>query len=137
MQSFPIGSVSIEGKMVDNPADRFANQVAEITPETATKNPVPQSVTSLENGKYIFDTYCIVCHSDSRETNEEGFATTEINKLGMIAPALISISHQFNDGYIHKKIKFGGAVMPPLGYATTEQERWDVVNYIRKLETQP
>ena len=137
MQEFPIGSVSIDGRNYEDPVNRFVAQIKEISPQTASQNPVAREKTSLLNGKFIFNTYCIVCHSDSREADEEGFASTSINKLGMVAPVLIPITHQFTDGYIHNKIKYGGTVMPSLGYATSAQDRWDVVNYIRELEKQP
>ncbi len=137
MQTFPFGSISIDGRKIEDPENRFVSQVKEISIFTASRNPIPGTPESLQNGKYIFNTYCVVCHSDSNEINEEGFANTKINKLGMVAPAIISITYQFADGYIHSKIKYGGAIMPSLGYATTEKDRWDVVNYIRELERQP
>ena len=137
MQEFPIGSTSIDGRKVEDPANRFASQVNEISTKTATPNLIPKTPESIENGKYIFNTYCIVCHSDLKEINDEGFANTKINELGMVAPAIVPITHQFTDGYIHMKIKYGGAVMPSLGYAITEREGWDVVNYIRELEKLP
>jgi len=137
MQKFPIGSVSIDGKINEDPANRFTVQVKEIIPDTATQNPMAVSPESLANGKYIYYTYCNVCHTDSRKLNENGFADSKMNNLGMIAPSLIAITHQFSDGYIHNKIKYGGAVMPSLGNLTTSKERWDVVNNIRELEKQP
>ncbi len=137
MKTFPIGSVSIGGKVFEDPADRFAVQVKQIVVGTSTPNPAPVSAESLENGKAIFNTYCIVCHTDTRKLDQNGFADSKLNKLGMIAPALVAITHQFRDGYIFSKVRYGGAVMPSLGNQTTDEERWNVVNYIRELEKQP
>ena len=52
----------------------------------------------------------------------------------MIAPAVVALTPFFSDGYIYHKAKYGGAVMPPLGYAVDTRERWNIVNYIRELE---
>ena len=137
MQDFPTGSVSIDGRMVEEPVNRFSSQVMGISPETAKKNPISESDGSMKNGKVVFDTYCFICHGDSKKTNKEGFADTRINTLGMIAPAIAMVSHHFTDEYIHNKINYGGSIMPSLGYATTQRDRWDAVHYIRELEKQP
>jgi len=54
----------------------------------------------------------------------------------MIAPAVITLTPFFSDGYIYHKAKYGGSVMPVMGFAVTARERWNIVNYIRKLEKQ-
>jgi hypothetical protein len=54
----------------------------------------------------------------------------------MIAPAVIALTPFFSDGYIYHKAKYGGAVMPAMGYAVPAGERWNIVNYIRELEKQ-
>ena len=134
MIEFPIGTVSIDGRVNEDPRDRFSWLVKEIDASTATKNPAAVAPLSLENGKLKYNTYCMVCHGDTSKINEEGFADTKVNKLGMLAPALIPLTPAFSDGYIFNKIKHGGAVMPTLGYVTTDRDRWDIINYIRQLE---
>jgi len=134
MRAFPIGTVSTDGRENQDPANRFNWMVKEIDGDTSTANPNRPMAESPANGKLKYDTYCGVCHGDTGKINEEGFADTSVNKLGMIAPALITLTPHFTDGYIFNKIKYGGAVMPSLGYATTAKDRWDIVNYIRELE---
>ncbi|NQU64235.1 MAG: cytochrome c [SAR324 cluster bacterium] len=137
MRTFPIGIVSVDGRVNEDPADRFSWMEKEIRPETATNNPFEALPESLANGKLKFNTYCQVCHGDSKAINKAGFAATKINELGMIAPAVIALTPSFSDGYIYHKAKYGGAVMPALGYATTDRDRWDIINYIRTLEKAP
>ena len=133
---FPIHSVSTDGRYYEAPGPNFDWMGKEFGPE-ATKNPVPASPESLANGQLKYDTYCAVCHTDSAQVSEMGTARSKVNDKGMVAPAVVLLTPNFTDGYIYNKAKWGGAVMPPLGYATTEKDRWDIVNYIRqKLEKQ-
>ena len=136
---FPTGSITTDGKLIESVADQNGAWMdRESDPATATKNPVPATPESLANGELKYNTYCAVCHTSSTETNEMGLAKSKVNEKGMIAPAMLALTPIFTDGYIYYKAKYAsGIVMPPLGYATTEKDRWDIINYIRtKLEKQ-
>jgi mono/diheme cytochrome c family protein len=136
MSEFVVGAVSIDGSEIEDPNDRFSRIIKDVISETATINPIKTDAASLADGKLKFDTYCAVCHGTTREINAEGFAKTKVNELGMIAPAVITLTPFFSDGYIFHKAKYGGAVMPAMGYAVNARERWNIVNYIRELEKQ-
>ncbi len=134
MNTFAVGSVSIDGAEIEDPNDRFTRIVKDILSEKATINPTSPDSASLADGELKFNTYCAVCHGTTREFNKEGFAKTKINDLGMIAPAVITLTPHFNDGYIFQKAKYGGSVMPAMGCAVGARERWNIVNHIRELE---
>jgi mono/diheme cytochrome c family protein len=136
MSEFVVGAVSIDGSEIEDPNDRFSRILKDIISKTATINPIKPEAASLADGQLKFNTFCAVCHGTTREINKEGFAKTKVNELGMIAPAVITLTPFFSDGYIYHKAKYGGSVMPAMGYAVNAGERWDIVNYIRELEKQ-
>ena len=134
MEQFAIGTVSVDGRYYEDPADRFSTIIKDILSEKATINPVKPDAESLADGKFKFDTFCAVCHGTTTQYDPKGFAKAKINELGMIAPNIFYMTPFLSDGYIYHKAKYGGVLMPALGYATTARERWNIVNYIRKLE---
>ena len=136
MLKFPEGVVSVDGRNYETAQEKQNWTALEMDPTTATKNPVESSATSIARGKSKYAVYCYVCHGPGRERAENGLAKSKINTKGMIAPVMPDLSPSFSDGYIYGKIRHGGAIMPPLGYATTAKERWDIINYIRTLEKQ-
>ncbi|MDT8446150.1 MAG: cytochrome c [bacterium] len=138
MTSFPLGSVDTRGNLMESPDGNTDWLLRELDPATSTPNPIPATPESLANGELKYNTYCAVCHTDSTETSEMGTAKSKVNEKGMLAPALLLMTPGFPDGYLYFKAKYAsGAIMPPLGYATTDKDRWDIVNYIRnKLEKQ-
>jgi len=136
MIRFPAGVVSVDGRYYDTDEDKMTWAGREMVPETATKNPVAATPESIARGKQKYAVYCTVCHGPGADRAENGLALSKVNAKGMVAPVMLDLSPAFTDGYLYGKIRFGGAVMPPLGYSTTAKERWDIINYVRALEKQ-
>lgn len=128
MMTFPEGIVSIDGRYYEPHPAPMSWVVKEMKPATATTNTTRATPESILNGKKVFNIICAACHG------QNGMSGTPVMLKGMPAPPIKLMSPGFTDGYIYRKIKFGGIVMPPFGYATSEKERWDIVNYIRVLE---
>jgi mono/diheme cytochrome c family protein len=95
-------------------------------------NPIPADVDSLERGAEIYITHCATCHGDFGNGDGPGGANLEP------APAPIAhTSQMMGDAYLFWHITEGGipfeTAMIPYRDILSEQERWDVINYVRAL----
>ncbi len=95
------------------------------------KNPIPASNTSAGRGKKLFEQNCATCHGLSG--NGYGPAahafTTQVRPLWVWSNANASA-----DGYLFWFITNGRTDMPPWGVVLSENERWDLVNYVRTMK---
>ena len=116
----PPGSVPRQGK---EPAmDRI--QAGE-----RLRNPVEPTTASIESGRRLFQTYCALCHGPDAKGGGPVAA-----KFVPPPDLTLEIFRQRSDGFLYATIRDGGALMPGQGEALSAQERWDVVNYIRRLQ---
>ena len=94
------------------------------------KNPVPPTPASLERGQILYNTYCIVCHGPT------GHSDGTVEPKFVPPPDITQLpTQQRSDGYINAMIKQGLAIMPKYGdKIRSATDRWDVVNYVRKLQ---
>lgn len=91
-------------------------------------NPVRPTPESIARGKALFGIYCAPCHGP------EGAGDGPVGPKFIPAPDLRQpATQQKSDGYMAHYIGYGGAIMPAYGEATSVEERWDIVNYIRTL----
>ena len=94
------------------------------------KNPVPATQKSVEFGGRLFGIYCTPCH---------GYAGKGDGLVGqklVLQPYNLTAEHavkEISDGYIWGMMTFGGAVMPSYANDLSPTERWNVVNYVRKI----
>ncbi len=102
-----------------------------MTMEEAEKNlvnPTAFDSHSVWRGQRLWNTQCLPCHGATAESN------TKIGKL-VGAPNLTEDRfNAYTDGRIYGTIMLGVRGMPRYGYKLSEEERWDVVNYLRFLE---
>ncbi len=121
---------------LDPPADtipfggiepRLEPYTALVAPETmALMNPVKASTASVERGEELYGIYCSVCHG----TDGAMLNATVGPRVGAIP--LVGIVPTRSDGQLFMKIRYGKPVMP--GYPQIpSQDRWHIVNYLRKL----
>lgn len=93
------------------------------------KNPVPPTEESLANGERMFETYCVVCHGhDSRGNGPVA------GKFVPPPDLTLDFFKNRTDGFIYATIRNGGPIMPPYGEDIPPRDRWDLVNYLRRLQ---
>jgi mono/diheme cytochrome c family protein len=112
-----------------------ATEEAWTAPSRASRkaNPVAVDDQSLATGKALYAKHCLSCHGATGLGN--GPAAKDLEK----SPGDLSKPKMWEqtDGAIFWKITTGKKPMPSFEALTTEQERWQIVNYMRTLAPKP
>jgi mono/diheme cytochrome c family protein len=98
------------------------------------QNPVPPTDDSITAGMMSYSTHCQSCHGERGDGKGE-----RAEKLS-IAPSDFTDAHamgELTDGELFWKISHGRRPMPGFQNKLTEQERWELVEYIRTLSQKP
>ncbi len=96
--------------------------------ETLT-NPEPVTPASVEHGRSLFAERCACCHGPA------GHGGGPVSKFFPPAPDLAYATIKArSDGYIYGTITFGGRAMPPQAEGLSAADRWDLVNFVRRLQ---
>ena len=93
----------------------------------AKKNPVPADGASIARGKAVYASQCASCHGNSGRG--EGPAAKSLEK----SPGDLTKLRGQSDGELFWKITEGKKPMASYAATLSEQQRWDVVNYLRIL----
>ncbi len=102
----------------------------EVTPEAdLLENPVPMTQESLGSGSVIYAKRCAICHGDSGAGNGPSSQSLGIPPANLRDPELMAQS----DGRLFWKISLGRGPMPSWQVILSEEERWQVINYLRAV----
>jgi mono/diheme cytochrome c family protein len=96
------------------------------------KNPHPATPDSLDNGKAVFAQSCSICHGLDGQNTGVAIST----KMSPQVPLLTAEHVQaYTDGQLHWIIKNGiyPSGMPAATDDFSDDDMWDMVNYIRHL----
>lgn len=91
------------------------------------KNPVPLNDQVLEDGKVLYARYCAPCHG----AQGDGQGKVGQKYAGVANYAGITR----NNGHIYHVITYGKNRMWPHGSQVTPVERWKIVHWVNKLQT--
>lgn len=96
------------------------------------KNPIAENKksSSAKNGAKIFKIRCVVCHGDLGKGDGPGGKALNPKPANLVSAAVQSQT----DGEIFWKITNGKGAMIKWDGILKENERWDMVNYIRTLK---
>ncbi|HLF12527.1 MAG TPA: c-type cytochrome [Gammaproteobacteria bacterium] len=91
-------------------------------------NPVPATPESVARGKYLFEITCMVCHGP------EGRGDGPVGQVFEPSPVDLNDAYTQDqaDGQIFFTLTRGRGVMPFYRDALSQQERWDVINYLKQ-----
>ena len=91
-------------------------------------NPVPVTAESLARGAYLYEINCLVCHGS------QGLGDGPVG-VKFVTKAPVDLTDAYTqdqaDGQLFFTITRGRAVMPFYRDALSQEERWDVINYVK------
>jgi mono/diheme cytochrome c family protein len=94
----------------------------------AMKNPFPADLHSLERGKHSYQIDCVRCHG--KDGNGDGLKAEKIPKK--VSDLSAEAVQKQTDGELFWKISEARRPMPLKDI--TDDQRWDIVNYIRTFK---
>ena len=100
-------------------------------PDEAAKrqNPIPKNAISINNGNRLFLKYCVVCHG--KNGDGDGPLSSELNPK----PAnLKERAGNHSDGDFAWKIANGRGAMPAFKDQLSENQIWNLTNFIQSLK---
>jgi mono/diheme cytochrome c family protein len=94
-------------------------------------NPLQPTAKNLKHGQQLFLQNCSPCHGPT------GTGDGSVVHLLLHKPAnlMTGVSKNLPDGYIYGYIRNGGIWMPSYNDAMSSTERWEVVTYLRNLQS--
>jgi mono/diheme cytochrome c family protein len=103
--------------------------VTEVESYSALISPVAPDEASIKKGQLLFEKQCIACHG--REGKGGG---TMAEYFGEPPPLDDESNLELPDGFFYSTIRHGRGMMPALSEALSAEERWHIINYLRRLQ---
>jgi mono/diheme cytochrome c family protein len=99
----------------------------------AKPNPIPPDAHSIATGRMVYQKQCQSCHGERGKG--DGPAAADLKTM----PSDLSDSSLWNesDGELFWKVSGGRKPMPTFSRLLTEEQRWNVINYVRTLAPKP
>ncbi len=98
------------------------------------KNPVPATQATLAAAKAIFLDNCAQCHGEQGKGDGPEAPMYDVMPADFTDPHMMG---EMTDGEIFWKISEGRKPMPTYKKRLTEEQRWQLVNYLRTLAPKP
>lgn len=105
-------------------------------PDEAKKmtNPVPRTDAALTAAKAIFDESCANCHGDTGKGDGPDAAMYSVKPADLTDAHMMS---EMTDGEIFYKITEGRKPMPAFKKMLSEEQRWQLVHFVRSFAPKP
>lgn len=129
----PQGSVPMTGLTVAEWEVSYAPMPQTVDSLSRVPNPVAADARSIANGHRLYQVNCAVCHGEVGDANG---TMRQLNPAYGFAPAINGAATAArSDGYLWGMLRNGRGLMANFN-RIPEQERWDIVNYVRGLQGQ-
>jgi mono/diheme cytochrome c family protein len=92
------------------------------------KNPLPVNAATLAAGKALYADKCAECHGDKGDGKGPEAGMYAVPPSDFSDPHMMS---EMTDGEIFWKITEGRRPMPSFKKQFTDEQRWQLVNYLR------
>jgi mono/diheme cytochrome c family protein len=116
---------------VGSPAQETTKEQGNAPAEAVSrKNPIKPTASSIAAGKKVFTIDCEMCHG------EQGDGKGEVAVSMKLAPPDFrdeTAMKKFTDGDLFDVISNGKGGMPAEGKRASENQIWDLVNYVRSF----
>ena len=100
-------------------------------------NPRTRTSESINRGKFLYETYCLVCHGEQGKGDgpiSSAAGGPYIGVRDLTDPAAVKLSDGEIYGVVADAHSMGRGLMPRYGDKIRGADRWDVVNYVRTLQ---
>jgi mono/diheme cytochrome c family protein len=103
-----------------------------VAPDDArkVKNPFPPTPENLTAGEETYKENCILCHGDKGKGDGIAARTSKIQPANFTDAKLLALE---TDGSLFWKMSEGRGPMPTWKDTLSDKERWQLVDFIRKL----
>lgn len=111
------------------------NAASWVAPARAARqaNPIVATADSIAVGKRVYAENCFSCHGAKGQGDGPTAQFLERRPGNLADPKLT----EQTDGALFWKISEGRAPMPTFGQVLEEEERWQVIHYVRTLAAPP
>ena len=101
-------------------------------PASGAVNPIPPNADSVARGQALFVSHCVPCHGVTGKGDGPVGLTLNPRPADLTLHAVPGVH---TDGQLYEWVTngFPGSVMPAFSKQLTDDERWDLINYIRTL----
>jgi len=98
-------------------------------PPRHSLNPLPATSESISAGRTLYADNCLACHGQTGSGNGPAALSLTQQPRDLTSPAV----QQQSDGTLFWKIGQGHSPMPQNQKLITNDDRWNIVNYLRTL----
>ena len=93
----------------------------------AKKNPIPANAAAIEAGKKVFEKECLSCHGPNGKGDGPKAAQIKTPPRDLSSAQVTAQS----DGALYWKLNEGRNPMPKFDELLTDDQRWQVIDYLR------